>query len=241
MGIASYLRCLVTKEDRALMDAVEAPCLFNEAQQALNRELTKKRDTYKLLNERLLAELEVARKEHTEWVERVNRVLKDSDDELDSMANDSILQVDTIQAEAEEFKKHMDLVTSEKEVVQAQLALVEAQLRVAKEKTLVQAKKIEELQSEVNSVVSREESLAKESEVAKSEVVVVETKANAKVAQFKVDVEVIQAQDKIMVENKKPGPGKLDFPEDDSEILTKYEGGEDPEDEDASTSEDQAI
>nr|XP_033511461.1 uncharacterized protein LOC117276225 [Nicotiana tomentosiformis] len=37
VGIASYLRCLVTEEDQAVMNAVEAPCLFNEAQHALNR------------------------------------------------------------------------------------------------------------------------------------------------------------------------------------------------------------
>ncbi|XP_075103606.1 uncharacterized protein LOC142178175 [Nicotiana tabacum] len=37
VGIASYLRCLVTKEDQARMNEVEVPCLFNEAQHALNR------------------------------------------------------------------------------------------------------------------------------------------------------------------------------------------------------------
>lgn len=36
-GIASYLRCLVTEEDQVNMNEVEAPYLFNEAQQALNR------------------------------------------------------------------------------------------------------------------------------------------------------------------------------------------------------------
>nr|XP_033515256.1 uncharacterized protein LOC117279765 [Nicotiana tomentosiformis] len=37
VGIASYVRCLVTEEDQTKMNEVEAPCLFNEAQQALNR------------------------------------------------------------------------------------------------------------------------------------------------------------------------------------------------------------
>ncbi|XP_070050610.1 uncharacterized protein [Nicotiana tomentosiformis] len=131
-------------------------------------ELTEKRDTYKLLSKKLQTELEAARKEHTEWAEQVNRVLEDSDDELDSVANDPILQVrqrleqigqlqaqvDTIQTEAEEFKKNMDLVTSQKEVVQAQLALAEARLRAANEKTSVQEKRIEELQSELTSAIS---------------------------------------------------------------------------------------
>lgn len=37
VGMASYLRCLVVEEDRSQIDEVGAPCLFNEAQQALNR------------------------------------------------------------------------------------------------------------------------------------------------------------------------------------------------------------
>lgn len=41
VGVASYLQCLVTEEDQAKMDEVEAPCLFNEAQQALNRVTSK--------------------------------------------------------------------------------------------------------------------------------------------------------------------------------------------------------
>lgn len=35
--IVSYLRCLVTEEDQIKMNEVEAPCLFNEAQHALNK------------------------------------------------------------------------------------------------------------------------------------------------------------------------------------------------------------
>nr|XP_033513488.1 uncharacterized protein LOC117278161 isoform X1 [Nicotiana tomentosiformis] len=37
IGVASYLRCLVTEEDQDPMDEVGVPCLFNEAQQSLNR------------------------------------------------------------------------------------------------------------------------------------------------------------------------------------------------------------
>ncbi|XP_070031035.1 uncharacterized protein [Nicotiana tomentosiformis] len=182
------------------------------------REFTEKRDTYKLLSEKLQNELEAARKDHTEWAEQVNRVLEDSDDELDSVANDPILQ---------------------------------------------------ELQSELNSTVAGQESLATELEAAKSEVAVASTKANAKVDQFKVDVEAIQAQAKSMVdhanwealkealegvhaqgfdilakiENAKVEEArarKLVFSEEDSKSLTKSEGREDPEDEDATPDEDQA-
>ncbi|XP_070046597.1 uncharacterized protein [Nicotiana tomentosiformis] len=246
--VPSYLRCLVTEEDQVVMAAVKAPCLFNKAQQALNQasvlhhetflqyreelaqheaevwELTeKKRDTYKLLSEKLQAELEVAQKEHAEWAEQ--------------------------------------------EVVQAQLASAEAQLWAAKEKNLVQAKKIEELQSELNSAISGQESLAKELEATRSEVVVAKTKADAKVALFKVDVEAIQAQAKSMVEHarwqarrealegvhpqsfnilaeienakvEEARARKLAFSEEDSESLTESEGGEDPEDEEAAPDED---
>ncbi|XP_070031104.1 uncharacterized protein [Nicotiana tomentosiformis] len=71
VGMASYLRCLVTEKDQAKMNELDTPCLFNDAQQAsvlhhetflryrdeLNqleaevRGLTEKRNTYKLLSE----------------------------------------------------------------------------------------------------------------------------------------------------------------------------------------------
>ncbi|XP_070034804.1 uncharacterized protein [Nicotiana tomentosiformis] len=189
--VSSYLNCFVTKEDQVMMDAVEAPCasvLHHEAflqiwdeltqHEAKVRELTEKRDTYKLLSKKLQSELEVARKEHTVWTEQVNRVLEDSDDELDSVANDSILKVRqrleqigqlqvhvyAIQTEAEEFKKNTDLITTQKEAVQAQLVSVESQLWAAKEKTSVQANRIEELQYELNSTISGQESLGTELE-----------------------------------------------------------------------------
>ncbi|XP_070049013.1 uncharacterized protein [Nicotiana tomentosiformis] len=81
---------LVTEEDQSRMNEVEAPCLFNEAQQALmlhheaflryreefkrqeaeTRELVEKKYAYKLLSEKLQAELEAARKEHVDLVEQ---------------------------------------------------------------------------------------------------------------------------------------------------------------------------
>ncbi|XP_070003366.1 uncharacterized protein [Nicotiana sylvestris] len=191
VGVDSYLRCLVTEKDQVVMNKVETPCLFNEAQQALDRvsvlhhetflryrdelthheakvwELTERRDTYNLLNEKLQAELEVAQREHGEMAEQ---------------GRDIQAQVDKIQAEAEEFKKNMDILALKKKVVQAQLESAEAQLRAEKEKTLAQAKKIEELQSQLNSAISGKENLAKELKVDKSEAVVAKTEVDAKVA-----------------------------------------------------------
>ncbi|XP_070031971.1 uncharacterized protein [Nicotiana tomentosiformis] len=163
-------------------------------------------------------------------------------------------QIDMIQTEVEEFKENMDLITSQKEAVQAQLASAEAQLRAAKERTSMQAKRIEELQSELNSAVSGQESLDTELEAAKSEVAVAISKADAKVAQFKVDVKAIRSQAKSMVdhgfdilaeiENAKVEEArarKLAFPEEDFESLTESEGREDPEDEDVTLDEDQSA
>jgi len=86
-------------------------------------ELTEKGDTYKLVSEKLWADLEAAQNEHVEMAEQVFRVLHDSRVELEIVTNDLIIhvrhkleqigqlkaQVDVIQAEAEEFKKNMDI------------------------------------------------------------------------------------------------------------------------------------
>ncbi|XP_070053685.1 uncharacterized protein [Nicotiana tomentosiformis] len=154
------------------MNEVEVPYLFDEAQQALNRalvlhhedslryrekfkhheaetrELAEKKDTYKLVSEKLQAELEAARKEHADLVEQVRRIFELSDDNSETLANnpnpqvqkrlDQIgqlqVEVDTVKAEAKEWKKNMDRLASKKEIARAQLASTEVQLRSIKEK-----------------------------------------------------------------------------------------------------------
>ncbi|XP_070041431.1 uncharacterized protein [Nicotiana tomentosiformis] len=94
------------------MNEVDTPCLFNEAQQALNwyrvevnkledevKELAEKRVMYKLLSEQheeevksLRAELDAAQKGHVDLVEQVN-IFEVSDDELDMATNDQNSQV----------------------------------------------------------------------------------------------------------------------------------------------------
>ena len=83
-----------------------------------------------------------AREEHEEMAEQVFRMFHDSEDEKEITTNDPILQVrqrieqigrlnsqvDALLAEAEEFKKCMDILASKKEAVQAQLELSDAQL-----------------------------------------------------------------------------------------------------------------
>ncbi|XP_070046153.1 uncharacterized protein [Nicotiana tomentosiformis] len=173
--------------------------------EAETRELAKKKDAYKLLSEKLQAETEAARKEHVGLVKHVIRIFEISDDDSDTLANDSNpqvqkrldqigqlqVEVDTVKAEAKEWKKNMNHLASEKETAWAQLASAEVQLRAIKEKYSVQANTIEGLHSRLASAISGQEALAKEIEATKLEVVVTKTEADDKVAQFKADAKSI--------------------------------------------------
>ncbi|XP_070036024.1 uncharacterized protein [Nicotiana tomentosiformis] len=127
--------------------------------------LIEERDALKLLGgqregevKRLQAELEVSRKEQTELIEQVQKIFGFNEIDSELRANNSVLhveqkfevirqlraEVDVVKSEAEEWKKNMDHLASEKETARTQLASAEVQLRSLKEKTLVQAKNIEE-------------------------------------------------------------------------------------------------
>ncbi|XP_075095776.1 uncharacterized protein LOC142173836 isoform X2 [Nicotiana tabacum] len=185
------------------MNAVGPACLFNEAQHALNqalvlhhkaflrireehnaevRSLTEKSDSYKLLSEKLRADLTSAREEHEEMAEQVwQRV-----EQIGRLNS----QVDALLVEAKEFKKCMDILASKKEAVQAQLELSNTQLRSVKENSLGLIVKIKELQHRLDLATSDKADLAKELEVARSEVIGANKRVDAKVVQFKIDVEV---------------------------------------------------
>ncbi|XP_070054268.1 uncharacterized protein [Nicotiana tomentosiformis] len=149
--------------------------------------------------------------------EQVFRIFHDSEDKKEITTNDPILlvrqrieqigwinsQVDALLAEAEEFKKCMDNLASKKEAVKAQLELSDAQLRSAKENVLGLIEKMKELQHRLDLASLDKADLAKELEVARSEVVEVNKRADAKVAQFRIDVEVNQAKAVSMVEHAK--------------------------------------
>ncbi|XP_070045333.1 uncharacterized protein [Nicotiana tomentosiformis] len=216
---------------------------------AETRELFEKKDAYKLLNT-------LANDPNSQVQKRLDQI------------GQLQVEVDTVNAEAEEWKKNMDRLASKKET--AQLALAEAQLRTVKEKNLVQAKTIEGLQSHMNSVVSGEENMAKELEAAKSEVVVAKIEADDKVAQVKAVVEAIQELAKNMVKHArwqsrrealegvhaqnfdilaeienaktyKAKAQKLAYPEEDSggsEESGEFDGGEDPIGDDVAHDED---
>nr|XP_033515631.1 protein maph-9-like [Nicotiana tomentosiformis] len=154
------------------------------------RELTEKRDAFKLLSEEiewevknLRAKLEVARKEHADLVEQVQQ----KPDRIDKLR----AEMDIVKAETDEWRGRMDRLASEKE------------LRAAKERAEVQIKKVEELQSRLGSAVSDRESLAKELRTAKSEVIVVKAEADEMVAQYKAHAEAAQDLVKTIVEHIK--------------------------------------
>ncbi|XP_070055409.1 uncharacterized protein [Nicotiana tomentosiformis] len=181
------------------------------------RSLTEKSDSYKLLSEKLRADLTAAREEHEKMAEQVFRMFHDSEDEKEITSNDPILQVrhrieqigrlnsqvDALLAEAEEFQKCMDNLASKKEIVEAQLELSDAQLRSAKENALGLIEKMKELQHWLDSASLDKADLTKELEVGRSEVAEANKRVDAKVAQFRIDVEVNQAKVASMVEHAK--------------------------------------
>nr|XP_009599158.1 myosin heavy chain, clone 203-like [Nicotiana tomentosiformis] len=182
MGTASYLRCLVSVETRDLIE---------------------KKDAKKLLSEKSQAELEAARKEHADLVQKKL-------DQIEQLQG----EVDTVKAEAEEWKKNMDRL----------------------------AKKIERLQSQLNSAVSGQEILAKKLEAAKSEVVVVRAETDDMVAQHKANAEAIQDQARHMTAKIYEAKArKLAYSKEDSEGSKESgesDGSEDPVDDDAAPDED---
>ncbi|XP_070045749.1 interactor of constitutive active ROPs 4-like [Nicotiana tomentosiformis] len=210
VGVARYLRYLVTEDDQAKMNEVDAPYLFNKAQEALNR--ASREGEAKSLR----AELEVAQKEHADLVEQV-KIFEIIDEDLGSVTNgrnpqvqqkiDQIDQLraemDAVKAKTDEWSGRMDRLSSEREVSWAKLTLAEVQLRAAKGKVEVHARKVEELQSRLSSVASDREIMAKELETAKSAAVVAKADADKMVAQYKADAEAAQDRLKDTVEYEK--------------------------------------
>ncbi|XP_070052003.1 uncharacterized protein [Nicotiana tomentosiformis] len=89
----------------------EAFLRIREEHEAEVRNLTEKSDSYKLLSKKLRVDLAMDRDEHEELAEQVRQRLE--------QIGRLILQVDELLAKAEKFKKHMDILTSKKKVVQA--------------------------------------------------------------------------------------------------------------------------
>ncbi|XP_070041264.1 uncharacterized protein [Nicotiana tomentosiformis] len=146
--------------------------------------LTEERNALNLLGKQkeeqikdLRAELATAHKDQTDLIEQVMKILKAHGLDSRTMANISITQlqqkierfrdeVDMIKAESLGWKEGMDRFDTEKETARAQLSSVESQLQGMKDKSLTQARKIEELEAQWASELAKAKS---EAEKAKAE------------------------------------------------------------------------
>ncbi|XP_070047189.1 nuclear matrix constituent protein 1b-like [Nicotiana tomentosiformis] len=169
------------------------------------RRLTEERNALRLRCEQreeeikdLRAELTKAHQDQTYLIEQVMKILKTHGLDSGSEANISISQlqqklemieqlreeVDIIKAETLGWKESMDRLAADKEVVRAQLSLAESQLQGMKERSSVQARKIEELEARLTFELAKAKS---EAEKAKAE-------ADAFVAVYRADAETAQVQ-----------------------------------------------
>ncbi|XP_070049283.1 cilia- and flagella-associated protein 58-like [Nicotiana tomentosiformis] len=170
------------------------------------RRLTEERNALRLRCEKieeeikdLQAELTKAHQDQTDLTEQVMKILKLHGLDPGSKANISNSQlqqklemigqlreeVDIIKVETLGWNEGMDHLDAEKEVVRAQLSLAEGQLQGMKERSTVQARKIEELEARLTSKLAKAKS---EAEKAKAEV-------DAFVAIYRADAEAAQVPD----------------------------------------------
>ncbi|XP_009609376.1 uncharacterized protein [Nicotiana tomentosiformis] len=162
------------------------------------KEQARKKDMYRILNEQhdealkdlpiLQAELEKTQKEastlkreHADLVEKV-KVFEAKNEELVVVTNNTISQVqqkidlidqlrdemNEVKAMAEWWKGRMDLLASEKETTNAELALVENQLRVVKDKADKWSQLNNDLRAQLNLVVAKRDALGREYEALRS-------------------------------------------------------------------------
>nr|XP_009614531.1 uncharacterized protein LOC104107432 [Nicotiana tomentosiformis] len=177
----------MTEEDQDKKNEVDVPCLFNKAQQALNRVT-------------LEAEIkELAEKEHAVLLEHI-KIFEVSDDELDTVSNGLNPQVQQKIDRVNQLRAEMDEVKAMAEEWKGEAGLAEAQLRSVKEKVEIRSREIENVQSQLGSAIANRDTLVKELEAAKSEAETTRVDAEDMVAQYKADVEAAQERLKAIVE-----------------------------------------
>ncbi|XP_070051318.1 uncharacterized protein [Nicotiana tomentosiformis] len=174
-------------------DSSEALSLFNEVQRALNRvsvlhqeacaqsraELSRRRempsDFFVGKKEEETKDLRAELAKLQQKIERIEQFRK---------------EVDTIRAESLGWKESMDRLTAEKETARAQLSSVESQLQGMKEKSSIQAKKIEELEARLSSELAKAKFETEKTKTEVEEIVVV----------YRADAEATQVQAKEAIE-----------------------------------------
>ncbi|XP_070034908.1 uncharacterized protein [Nicotiana tomentosiformis] len=175
------------------------------------RRVTEERNALKLLfGQRkeeikgLRAELAKAHQDQTDLTEQVMLILRTHGLDSGLKANISVSQlqqkletigqlreeVDTIRAETMGWKDGMDRLATEKETIRAQLSSTVSQLQGMKEKSLVQARRIEELEARLASELAK----------AKSDAEKAKSYADALVAVYRADTEAAQVQAREAVE-----------------------------------------
>ncbi|XP_070047472.1 uncharacterized protein [Nicotiana tomentosiformis] len=191
----------------------EAFLRIREEHDAEVRSLTERSDSYKLLSEKLRADLTAAREEYGEMAEQVRQRIEQIG-RLNS-------QVDALLAEAEEFKKCMDILASKKEAVEARLELYDAQLRSAKENASGLIEKMKELQHRIDAEVNqaKDESMVEHAKWQARREALEEVRAQG----FDIGAEIEVARAK---ENR---ARRLAFPEEDSNDSGKSEDEDDAE------------
>ncbi|XP_070040752.1 uncharacterized protein [Nicotiana tomentosiformis] len=146
----------------------------------------------------LRAELSKAYQDQNDLSEQVMMLLKTYGFNTGMVSNISVSQlqqkiemigrlreeVDVIRMESLRWKEGMDRFATEKETARAQLSSSKTQLQKVKEKNLVQAKKIEELEARLASVLAKAESNAEKAK----------TYADELVAVYQADAEAAQVQ-----------------------------------------------
>ncbi|XP_070046206.1 uncharacterized protein [Nicotiana tomentosiformis] len=189
------------------------------------RTLTGERNALRLLCEQreqetkdLRVELTEAHQDQTDLTEQVMKILKTHGFDSGLEANISISQlqqklemigqlreeVDIIKAEILGWKESMDRLAAEKEAARAQLSSAESQLQGMRERSSVQARKIEELEARLASELAKAKS---EAEKAKAEadtfVVVYPADAEAAQVQAREAAETAQTRAYWVVEHAK--------------------------------------
>ncbi|XP_070053982.1 uncharacterized protein [Nicotiana tomentosiformis] len=212
VDVASYLRCLVPEEDQAKMNEVNAPSLFNEAHQVLNKsfhwsrmevshlgfelkEQVWQKDMYKALSEKkdkvlrqhsvLQDDLERAQKEASKVQKKIDLI-----DQLRAEMNE-------VKAPAEELRSKMVVLASERDATKEDMAPTKDRLRVMRENTNKWSRLNEELKEQLNSVVTERDTISQECSALKSKLEAASNEASEVqdiLAQYKNDVEVVEAR-----------------------------------------------
>ncbi|XP_070032246.1 KNR4/SMI1 homolog [Nicotiana tomentosiformis] len=159
----------------------EASSLFNEAQQALNRASTLHQEAFSRSRAEL-SRYEADLRGLTEEKIALRLLCGQREEETKDLRAE-LAKTHKDQSDLIEQKEGVDHFAAEKETALSQLSSAESQLRGMKEKSSIQAKKIEELEARLASDLAKAKYEAKKAK-AEEEVIVVVYRADAEAAQL---------------------------------------------------------